>query len=185
MPQSGVPEKGPEGPGPGAGFQLPDPGRSLGRPGAGDAGGSAGDGGEPVLSPWLALLGLARRAGALQLGEEAARQAALDHKARLLILAADAGENTAQRLKRLESDKLPVITLPETKAEMGEAVGFETLAAVAVCDLGFAAALAEKLAQQHPQWASAAQTLNTRQGKALRRKADTARHGKKSARRRS
>lgn len=128
---------------------------------------------------------MARRAGQLQLGEEAARQAALDHKARLLILAADAGDNTAQRLKRLESDKLPVITLPETKAELGEAVGFETLAAAGVCDLGFAAALAQKLAQQHPQWAETAQSLNTRQGKALRRKADTARHGKKSARRKS
>ncbi len=128
---------------------------------------------------------MARRAGQLQLGEEAARQAALDHKARLLILAADAGDNTAQRLKRLESDKLPVITLPETKAELGEAVGFEALAAAGVCDLGFAAALAEKLAGQHPQWAETAQALKTRQGKALRRKADTARHGKKSARRKS
>ena len=128
---------------------------------------------------------MARRAGQLQLGEEAARQAALDHKARLLILAADAGDNTAQRLKRLESDKLPVITLPETTAELGEAVGFETLAAAGVCDLGFAAALVQKLAQQHPQWAETAQSLSTRQGKALRRKADTARHGKKSARRKS
>ena len=128
---------------------------------------------------------MARRAGQLQLGEEAARQAAQDHKARLLILAADAGENTAQRLKRLESDKLPVITLPETKAELGEAVGFEALAAAGVCDLGFAAALVQKLAQQHPQWAETAQALSNRQGKALRRKADTARHGKKSARRKS
>lgn len=128
---------------------------------------------------------MARRAGHLALGEEAARQAALDHRARLLLLAADAGENTARQLKRLESDKLPVLTLPESKGELGETVGFETLAAAAVCDLGLAAALAGKLAQADPQWAPAAQALKARQDKALRRKADTARHGKKSARRRS
>lgn len=128
---------------------------------------------------------MARRGGQLQLGEEAARQAALDHKARLLLLSADAGDNTVQRLKRLESDKLPVITLPESKEELGGALGFGALAAAAVCDLGFAAALAQKLAQQQPQWAPVAQALKARQDKALRRKADTARHGKKSARRKS
>ena len=128
---------------------------------------------------------MARRAGQLALGEEAARQAALDHQARLLLIAADAGENTAQRLKRLESDKLPVITLPASKGELGEAVGFGALAAAAVCDLGFAAALAQKLAEEEPQWAQVAQALKARQDKALRRKADTARHGKKSARRKS
>ena len=48
------------------------------------------------------------------------KRQALDHKARLLLIAADAGENTARQLKRLESDKLPVITLPESKGELGD-----------------------------------------------------------------
>ena len=56
---------------------------------------------------------MARKAGQVRLGEEAASQAVLDHKARLILIAADAGETTARRLKRLESDKLPVLTLPE------------------------------------------------------------------------
>ena len=73
VPRSGVPEKGPEGPGPGAGLRLPDSGGSLGLAGAADAAGPAPGGG--TVSPWLALLGLARRAGQLRLGEEAARQA--------------------------------------------------------------------------------------------------------------
>ena len=75
---------------------------------------------------------MARKAGQVRLGEEAASQAVLDHKARLILVAADAGETTARRLKRLESDKLPVLTLPEKKSELGAAVGFVDVAAAAV-----------------------------------------------------
>lgn len=135
------------------------------------------------MSPWLALLGLARRAGHLRLGEEAARQAVQDHKARLVLLCADAGETTARRVRALEGEKLPVLTLPEGKAELGAALGLGELAAVAVCDLGFACAVAEKLAETEPSCGAVCQALRARQDKALRRKADTARHGKKSARR--
>ena len=114
---------------------------------------------------------------------EAASQAVLDHKARLILIAADAGETTARRLKRLESDKLPVLTLPEKKSELGAAVGFADVAAAAVCDLGFACAIAQKLAAEDEGCRDAAERLKARQSKAVRRKADTARHGKKSARR--
>lgn len=126
---------------------------------------------------------MARKAGQVQTGEEAARQAVLDHKARLILVASDAGETTARRIQRLESDKLPVLTLPEGKGELGAAVGFADVAAVAVCELGFASAIAQKLAAQDAAYADAAQALKARQSKALRRKADTAKHGKKSARR--
>ena len=36
---------------------------------------------------------MARKAGQVRLGEEAASQAVLDHKARLILVAADAGED--------------------------------------------------------------------------------------------
>ena len=126
---------------------------------------------------------MARKAGQVRLGEEAASQAVLDHKARLILVAADAGETTARRLKRLESDKLPVLTLPEKKSELGAAVGFVDVAAAAVCDLGFACAIAQKLAAEDENGRDTAERLKARQSKAVRRKADTARHGKKSARR--
>ena len=102
---------------------------------------------------------MARKAGQVRLGEEAASQAVLDHKARLILIAADAGETTARRLKRLESDKLPVLTLPEKKSELGAAVGFVDVAAAAVCDLGFACAIAQKLAAEDEGCRDAAERL--------------------------
>ena len=119
----------------------------------------------------------------MRLGEEAASQAVLDHKARLILAAADAGETTVRRLRRLESDKVPVLTLPERKSELGAALGFTDVAAAAVCDLGFASAIAQKLAVEDESCRDAAERLKARQSKAVRRKADTAKHGRKSARR--
>lgn len=76
-----------------------------------------------------------------------------------------------------------MLALPEGKAALGAALGLGELAVAAVCDLGFAAAVAEKLAAADPAYGPASQALKARQDKALRRRADTARQGKKSARR--
>ena len=135
------------------------------------------------MTAWLSLLGMARRAGAVAVGEAPAGEAVQDHKARLVLVAADAGETTRERMERLASDKLPVKQVPASRQELGGAVGFASAAAVAITDLGFAAAVAGKLAAEAPDWQSAADALSQRQSKALRRKADTAKHGKKSKRR--
>ena len=42
------------------------------------------------------LMGLAKRAGKAELGEEPAAAAALSHKARVLLVAKDAADNTRQ-----------------------------------------------------------------------------------------
>lgn len=135
------------------------------------------------MTAWLSLLGMARRAGAVAVGEAPAGEAVQDHKARLVLVAADAGETTRARMERLASDKLPVKQVAASRQELGSAVGFAAAAAVAITDLGFAAAVAGKLAAEDPEWQSAADELSQRQSKALRRKADTAKHGKKSKRR--
>ena len=122
-------------------------------------------------------------AGAVAVGEAPAGEAVQDHKARLVLVAADAGETTRARMERLASDRLPVKQVPASRQELGGAVGFASAAAVAITDLGFAAAVAGKLAAEDSEWQSAADTLSQRQSKALRRKADTAKHGKKSKRR--
>lgn len=111
------------------------------------------------------------------------REAALGHKARLILLSADAGSSTSERVRRLEGEKLPVVTLAEGKQTLGAAVGCADVAAVAVCDLGFAAAIAAKLAPENPEAEAVSEALAARQSKALRRKAETVRHGKKASRR--
>ncbi len=134
------------------------------------------------MSAWLPMLGMARRAGAIAVGEEAAAQAALAHKARLILIASDAGESGI-RSARLERDVLPVLRVSESRAQLGQAVGFASVAVLAICELGFAAQICARLAAENPQAASAAQQLNTRQEKAMRRRTDTARFGRKSKRR--
>ena len=135
------------------------------------------------MSGALNLLGMARRAGAVQIGEESAAQAVLDHKARLILVAADAGASGAARMQRLESEKVPVLTVADTKAELGNALGFAGCAACAVTDLGLASAIVKKLAAEgDARAAEVSEVLSVRSAKAQRRKADTRKLGKKSKR---
>jgi ribosomal protein L7Ae-like RNA K-turn-binding protein len=93
----------------------------------------------------LALLGLARRAGALAKGTDAARVALRRGEARLLILADDGSE--AQREKVLplaRSRNVPWVS-PGSRAQIGAAVGAGPLTALAVTEDGFARRIREML----------------------------------------
>lgn len=93
----------------------------------------------------LALLGLARRAGALERGTGSTRRAVKDGRARLVLLAQDASE--AQRdkvLKLLRHRETPRVILG-SRAELGAAVGSAPVSAVAVTEAGFASRLANQL----------------------------------------
>ena len=70
----------------------------------------------------LRTVGLARKAGRLAPGEEAAADACLGHSCRLLLTAADTGENTLRRAERLaEAGQCLLLRLPYTKEELGGA----------------------------------------------------------------
>jgi ribosomal protein L7Ae-like RNA K-turn-binding protein len=85
------------------------------------------------------MLGLARRAGALAVGRSACKQAALQGRVALLILARDAGPSAgrdagadaARRTLRCDADK----------AELGRWVGRSSVAVVAVTDANLAAGI--------------------------------------------
>ncbi len=84
----------------------------------------------------LALLGLARRAGKLQVGWSAVEQAVRRHEQPLVILAADMGSSQRARALRLQ----PVcgfLTDRVTGADLAAALGREKLAIVSVSDRGF------------------------------------------------
>lgn len=111
--------------------------------------------------PCLGMLGLARRAGKLAYGDELVRQLCADHKARCVLVAADAGESTAKKASFYAARvKVPCITLPHSKDELGAAIGKNGCAVCAVSDIGLAAAAIGKLAAQHPEYAEAAAQLN-------------------------
>lgn len=94
----------------------------------------------------LGLLGLARKAGKLELGEDPVGAACRGRKARLVLLAADAAENTADKARRLaQTSNARCVRTPLTKEELGSALGRKVCAVAALTDEGFARAFLEKL----------------------------------------
>ena len=96
----------------------------------------------------LGLLGLARKAGKLEIGEDPAGAACRGRKARLVLLAADAAENTAAKARRLAQEaNARCMCLSFTKEELGAALGRKVCAVAALTDEGFAKAFQEKFPQ--------------------------------------
>ena len=100
----------------------------------------------------LSLLGLALRGGRLAVGDEAAGLSARGGRARLLLVASDAGERTIRQAQFLaEEGHCLLLKLPFAKAELGGALGRKAVSIAAVTDLGLAAAVTEKLALLDPE----------------------------------
>ena len=103
----------------------------------------------------LRLLGLARRARLLQIGEEPVGIACRSGKAKLLLVAKDAGDHTFRRARSFVSgSKCPYVCVPYTKDELGDGLGCNACALCAILDAPFAKAFLEdlpELAQQHEE----------------------------------
>ena len=96
----------------------------------------------------LNLLGLALRGGNLAVGEEPVREACKTRRATLVITAADAARNSADRCRRwAEESGVPWIQVSWDKEALGNALGRKLCAVAALTDKGLSAALAEKLLQ--------------------------------------
>lgn len=90
------------------------------------------------MSRILGILGLARRAGAIAMGTNSVLEAVRKGKARLVLLASDASDNTKkQLLDKASFYKIPVQTLPYGMLELGHAVGKDHTVAVAILEEGF------------------------------------------------
>lgn len=113
----------------------------------------------------LHLIGLARKAGRLAVGEDPVGEAVKSREGKLLLVACDAAENTIRRAGHMaESGTAPCLTVPFTKAELGHTVGRSSCALLAFTDVGLACAAAEKLAAEDPeQYGAAAELLRTRE----------------------
>ena len=129
----------------------------------------------------LSLIGLAKRAGRLEVGEEPVGAAARARHARLILLAADAADNTLRRARHFaEAGNAPWIQLPFTKAELGGAVGRSSCAMAALTDVGLASSLCAKLAALDAErYGDLAAQLDVKAQKALQRQAEQRRHEKK------
>lgn len=106
-----------------------------------------------MTSNALSLLGLALRGSNLAVGEEPVAEAVKTRRAKLVLVAADAAENSARRAARwVKAENVPWTQVPWTKEALGAALGRSTCAMAALTDAGLAAALAKKLVESDPQY---------------------------------
>ena len=128
----------------------------------------------------LTLIGLCKRAGMLEAGEEPVEGAARAKDARVLLLAEDAADNTARRVRHFaEMGNCLWLRVPFTKAEMGQILGRSSCAIVAVTDIGFACNIVGRLAQVDPvRYDEAYALLQVKAKRAAERKAEMLAHKK-------
>lgn len=129
----------------------------------------------------LSLVGLAKKAGRLEVGEEPVGAAARARHARLILVAADAADNTCRRAAHFaQAGNVPWVRVPFTKAQLGAALGRSTCAMAAFTDVGLASSMAAKLsALDSETYGELAQALSGKAQKALERQKEQRAHEKK------
>ena len=130
--------------------------------------------------PILHLLGLAKKAGRLEVGEEPVGAACRARQARLVLLAADAAPNTRRRAAHFgEAGNVLWLETPFSKEELGLILGRSSCAMLALNDAGFAAAAGEKLAARYPdKYGPAAEKLRQKADRVLQRQKEQRQHEK-------
>lgn len=94
----------------------------------------------------LAFMALARKAGRIELGEEPVSNAARAQRARLVIVASDAGDHTWRKAQSLVSGTEQLcMKIPFTKDRLGQTIGRTSLALAAFTDPALALAFVKAL----------------------------------------
>ena len=94
----------------------------------------------------LGLLSVARKAGKLQTGEETVGAMIFERRARLIVLASDAGAAVVRRVKtRIEGTRQRYLQLSYDKQTLGLALGRPSVAVAAFTDVSLALAFVRTL----------------------------------------
>lgn len=133
-----------------------------------------------MMDQVLSMLGLAKKAGRVETGEEPVGAAARARKARVILVARDAGPSSQRRaFSFAQTGACLCLTIPADKDALGRALGRTSVAMCAVTDIGFADAIARKLAAIDPEhFAAAAQQLDAKAARMALRREETRRHEK-------
>ena len=128
----------------------------------------------------LNMLGLMRKAGAIAIGEVNTVGACRAGKAKVLLLAADASDNARSRAEGFTRGRSTVtVRLPFTKEDISAHVGVNGCSMAAVTDIGFADAVAKKLAALDPEkFTGAAERMAIKAQRARERKLEQLAHEK-------
>ena len=128
----------------------------------------------------LRLVGLAKRGGNLEAGEEPVGAAARARDARVILVASDAAENTCRRVRHFaDAGQCIWLSVPYTKDEMGASIGRTSCAMLAITDIGLASAIVSKLAEKDPdKYSLSAEKMALKAQRAQERREEAERHEK-------
>lgn len=90
----------------------------------------------------LSYLGLARKAGKLAVGFAASKEACLKQKAKFVVIASDISQKSEKEIRFFSGKRCFVERIDATIEEVSSSIGTKA-GIVAVCDEGFANALAK------------------------------------------
>ena len=128
----------------------------------------------------LSMIGLAKKAGRVEIGEEPVGAAARAKRARLILVASDAAPSSLRRAQSFaEVGSTILLTIPADKDALGSSLGRTSVAMAAVTDIGFAEAIVKKLAALDAEaYGAAAEQLALKAKRAQERRQEQARHEK-------
>ena len=126
----------------------------------------------------LGYLGLARRAGRIAIGEEPVGATIRAGHGRLLVLAQDAADHTFRRARSFtQGGKPPMIRVPFTKDELGDALGCNACAMLVLTDVAMAEAFVKAL-DEPEHYAALLQDLQVRVERVRKRQQEEKAHQK-------
>lgn len=133
----------------------------------------------------LGLLSIAKKGGNIVVGEEQVGAVARAGRARLMILASDAGDHTYRRAKSfVAGTPQPLLQVPFDKDTLGDALGTKVCAIAVLTDVRLAQAFVKTLGEPE-KYAGLLKDLDVRVQRVEKRRAEekahrnNVRHGKK------
>ena len=127
----------------------------------------------------LSMIGLAKKAGQVAIGEEPVGAAARAKDARVILVAQDAAPGSVRRAMSFgQAGACLCLTVPFDKDRLGRALGRTSCAMAAVTDIGFAEAIAKKLAEGDERFAETAEKLAVKARRAAERRREAEAHEK-------
>ena len=111
----------------------------------------------------LGYIGLARRGGNIEIGEQRAKALVKSGKARLMIVASDTSPGAKRRAEGyVYGYQTPLITVPYTKETISETVGIPGCSMAAFADAGLALSFVQALEPDSGDYGAALDALSQR-----------------------